>query len=99
MSKKTEPWKMNEKDVIEGVVGSSGGSHRGGRMARTSRKGSMSSSTLTLVHGPTEIRVSGTVPEGHYSHSEMTAERKHLREELWKQLEDAVAKSMRLPGR
>lgn len=99
MGKKTEPWKMNEKDVVDGTTGSSGGSHRGGRMARTSRKGSLSSSTLTLIHRPTGLRVSGTVAEGHYSHAEMTSERKHLREELWNQLEDAVAKSMRLPGR
>ncbi len=90
---------MEEKDVVEGTTGTSGGSHRSGKIARTSRKGSLSSSTLTLVHRPTGLQASGTVSAGYYSHAEMTAERKRLREELWNQLEDAVAKSMRLPRR
>ena len=90
---------MNEKDVIEGTRGTTGGSHRGGRMARTSRRGGLTSSTLTLIHRPTGTQVVGTVPEGHYSHAEMTAQGKRLRAELWDQLEDSVAKSMRLSGR
>jgi hypothetical protein len=47
MGKKSSLWTMDEKGVLENFVVTSSGAGRGGRMARTFRKSSMTSSTMT----------------------------------------------------
>jgi hypothetical protein len=95
----TTPWSMSKDDVIDSWTSTSSSSQRAGRVARTSRKTSHSGSILTLIHMPTEIRVTGAVPVGHYSRHELMAQRERLRGKLWEQLEVEVARKLRIPGR
>jgi len=99
MAKKSAPWAMAAKDVCEGFTGSTSGGSRAGRLARTSRSDSVTSSTVFLVHHPTGIRVEATIPPGHYSRAEMISERNRLKAVLWEELERNVSTAMRLPGR
>ena len=53
---------------------------------------------MTLVHLPTGLSVSGEIPKGHYSKKQMQREREDLWARLWPELEDLVARHLRLPG-
>ncbi|MGE3073021.1 MAG: hypothetical protein AB7N24_02770 [Dehalococcoidia bacterium] len=68
-------------------------------MAKHSRAMDVRSIVVTLRHIPTGVEVSAGVPEGHYSKKEMARRRSELSEGLRSELEAAVAKHLRLPGR
>jgi hypothetical protein len=91
-------WTMSESDVVDGFSASSMGPIAGGGVPKSSRKSSTRSLTMELVHLPTGISVTGTVPPGHYTRCEMVDERERLRARLWVQLENEVAKALRIPG-
>ena len=93
-------WKMSESDVVGGFESSNGGGPDGsGGFSRKSRKSSTTSSTVTLIHKPTGLKVVGAVPAGHYSRAEMIKKRSQLRAELWTLLEMEVSQALRIPGR
>ena len=71
----------------------------GRRKARYSRANALSSMHMTLRHNPTGIEVSGSVPEGYYARNEMQRLRGELYNRLHKELEQAVAQALRVPGR
>lgn len=96
--KNSTRWTLPENEVTSGMTGASSSS-RGGRVARTSRKRNLTSLTFRLCHQPTGISVSARIPTGHYSRKEMLAERERLRTELWGELEEKVARHLRVPGR
>ncbi len=64
--------------------------------ATTSFQGSTSQTnrTLTFLHVPTGLEVSGLVPPGHFTRSEMRAMLQQLRGRLWLQLEQLVAEKL-----
>lgn len=56
-----------------------------------SASGSQTGRTLTFLHAPTGIEVSGGIPPGHYTRTEMLKLLSDLRGRLWSDLEQAVA--------
>lgn len=95
MKKKGTPeWRLETKDVVGGTTSfSSGASGKGGRKTQArSRK-------IYLKHLPTDIRVEGEIPQGHYSREEMRRAHQALEEALFAELEERVAKALRIKGR
>jgi hypothetical protein len=83
-----------EVDAFE-TSGRSGGR----RQAAQSRALDVSGCQIRLMHRPTGIEVAGEVPEGHYSRAEMTRRKADLRARLYGELEQRVARHLRIPGR
>ena len=54
---------------------------------------------ITVRHRPTGITLRGEIPEGHYSRGEMRKLKDALVERLMRELEEAVARRLRVPGR
>jgi hypothetical protein len=52
-----------------------------------------------MIHTPTKIQVEKEIPAGHYSKKEMKQLTEKLKEQLYKELEQKVAKHLRIPGR
>lgn len=76
------------------------GSSSGGRsQLRQSRAMDTRSRTLALVHGPTGLRVEGTIAAGNYSRKDMQLQSRLLQQRLFGELEQLVARSLRVPGR
>ncbi|HEU4558064.1 MAG TPA: hypothetical protein VFS20_09450 [Longimicrobium sp.] len=71
----------------------------GRRRASLSRALDVSGCEIRLAHRPTGIEVTGEVPEGHYSRAELTRLRADLRARLFAELEQRVARHLRIPGR
>jgi hypothetical protein len=69
------------------------------KATRSSRSDSITSRQVSLEHRPTGVIVKGVVPEGSYSRSTMQRLVKELRAELLVELNAAVARKLRLPGR
>jgi hypothetical protein len=67
--------------------------------SRQSRKVDSRSAEINLVHEPTKIEVKGTVRAGHYSKKEMTQLHKTLYQKLFIELENKVAKFLKIPKR
>ena len=74
-------------------------STRSGKVARTSRAQGTQYGHMTLRHVATGIEVEGTVEAGQYTRKEMLRHMDELRSRLWAQLEQRVARHLRLPGR
>lgn len=89
-------WSMDSGDVGEFRVQSRSG---GRRRASQSRAMDTSGITITLTHRPTGIEVAGEVPAGGYSRTELTELERELRAALWAELEERVARHLRIPGR
>lgn len=83
-----------EVDAFE-ISGRSGGRRR----AAHSRALDVSGSEIRLTHRPTGIAVAGEVPEGRYSRAEMTRLKEDLRARLFAELEQRVARHLRISGR
>ncbi|MDZ7628289.1 MAG: hypothetical protein U5J99_07745 [Parvularculaceae bacterium] len=83
-------------DVDRALNGSSSG-----RRAKTSssRRGSVTSSTIKLTHMPTGVSITGQIEEGRYARSEMKKLRNALEQKLMVELEKLVMKHMRIPRR
>lgn len=90
----TKPWRLDPAEIESGWFASSSG--KKGQMARREK---LTACTLFIIHRPTGIRLEGSIPEGHYSKKTMQLKRAALQEELLAQLEQAVAKALKIPGR
>ncbi len=89
-------WALDPADVdMFEMSGRSGGRRR----AAQSRALDVSGSEIRLAHRSTGIEVRGEVPEGHYSRAEMTRLKEDLRARLFAELEQRVARHLRIPGR
>lgn len=87
-----EKWKLNPDDVAWGWMGSSGG-------GTFERKTKITSRSVRLIHKPTKIEVKGEISPGHYSKKEMRKLSEDLYQKLFTELEQKVAKHLRIPGR
>lgn len=87
-----EKWKLNPNDVNWTMNASSGG-------GTFERKTKITSRQLKLYHVPTKVAVEGEIPSGHYSKKEMKKLTEDLKKRLYIELEDKVAKQLRIPGR
>ena len=54
---------------------------------------------MKLRHWPTGLEVTGQIPSGHFSRTELNAQKERLRTKLWSELEAQVARELRVPGR
>ena len=89
-------WNLDPKDVTW-YGGSSSRSNRNN--AREPRKIDERQLTMNLIHKPTAIEVSGTIPYGNYSRKEMSILKEDLYKALFLQLENNVAKALKVSGR
>jgi hypothetical protein len=97
-AKRSEPWRIDLADVaVDRSWLRTGG--RSGSATRSSRAEGLQTGTMRLTHRPTGISLEGTVPEGHYSRGQMTAEMDAVKATLLRELEQRVAAHFRLPGR
>jgi hypothetical protein len=71
----------------------------GRRRAALSRALDASAHLVRLTHRPTGVEVSGEIPQGNYSRTEMTQLRQELHARLLAELEQRVARHLRVPGR
>lgn len=95
MSKKqATKWSLDPNEVTWGMHGSSSG-----KSGQFERKLKSTSSTVFLTHLPTDTKVEGEVPDGNYSKKEMQQKREQLRQALFGQLENLVAKKLGIKGR
>lgn len=88
---------LDPRDVTWAWSGSRTGRRR--RVSRASAAIDTSSWRLTLKHLPTQVEVQGEVPPGHYTNRQMQHEKERLWSALQEQLQAAVARHLRLPGR
>lgn len=89
---------LDPSDVEVGFAGSAS-SPRGGHRRRLSRALDQRAMTVTLRHRPTGIVLLGEIPEWHYSRDEMRRLKDGVIERLMRELEKAVARHPRVPGR
>jgi hypothetical protein len=88
---------INTADVSYGSSGSTTG--RRAKATRSSRASSVTSRQVTLEHRPTGVVVEGSVPSGSYSRVALQRLVAELRAKLLADLDNAVARKLRLPGR
>jgi hypothetical protein len=89
-------WTLDLRDVDRFETSSRSG---GRKRAALSRALDLSDHALRLTHRPTGIAVSGEVPTGNYSRTEMTKLKQALNARLFAELEQRVARHLRIPGR
>jgi protein subunit release factor A len=70
-----------------------------GKSGQFERKLKVTGSTIFLKHIPTGITVESKIPLGHYSKKEMQLKREQLKQALFGELENKVAKSLNIKGR
>jgi hypothetical protein len=85
-------WKLDPNEVSWSWSGSSGG-------GTFERKTKITSCRVVVWHIPTKVSVEGEVKAGHYSKKEMKKLRADLYQKLFIELENKVAKHLRIPGR
>ena len=89
-------WVLDPAEVDTFEMSSRAG---GRRRAALSRALDTSGHQIRLTHRPTGVEVSGQIPQGNYSRTEMTRLRQELLASLFAQLEQRVAHHLRIPGR
>jgi len=89
---------LDPADVEVGLTGSAS-SPRTGNRRRLSRALDLRAMTVTVRHRPTGIVLQGDIPEEHYSKDEMRKLKEAVVERLMRELEQAVARHLRVPGR
>ena len=94
--KNKERWKLPRNEVRCSGTGSTSTNRK--NRNRASRAVDMRSWRYTLLHVPSSIEVSGEVPSGNYSQKTMQLERQKLFDKLFLELENKVAKYLRLSG-
>ena len=94
-STQRQSWKLDPKSVSETC---STGRYCKGK-ARHSRELDLTDCTITLTHTETGISVSAEIPSGNYSKARMRLLKSNLRESLFSELQDKVAKALSIPGR
>jgi protein subunit release factor A len=92
--KSSAKWTLNPEEVTWGLHGSSSG-----KAGQFQRKLKVTSSIIFLKHIPTGITVEGQVLLGHYSKKEMQLKREQLKQSLFEELENKVAKRLNIKGR
>lgn len=81
------------------VISTGSAIRRSGRKkARFSRANDLYSAELRLKHTPTGVEVAGSIPPGNYTRKEQRLLREKLYRDLYRDLEQAVARALRLPG-
>lgn len=85
-------WKLDEADVH--VRGGGGYSKSHGHPAKTKR-----SVDVSLIHIPTGVSISKSTPMESMSRPAAAKIREKIRKELMPELEELVAKHLRIPGR
>ena len=86
-------------DTAEVSYSGSGGNCSGRRKAAQSRSLDVTEAAITLRHEPTGIEVNGAVAPGHYSRRQLRELKDALHRQLLAELEQWVAKHLRIPGR
>ena len=71
----------------------------GRRRAALSRALDTSAHRIRLTLRPMSVEVSGEIPQGNYSRAEMTRLRRELHARLFAELEQRVARHLRISGR
>ena len=94
--KKNEKWSLPRGQVTWSVSGSTSTNRK--KLTSASRAVDTRSYSFTLMHEPSSIEVSGEIPAGNYSKQQMQQEKDKLFSTLWLQLENKVAKHLRLSG-
>lgn len=67
--------------------------------ASASRALDLSEATIILRHAPTGLEVSGAIAPGHYSRDRLRLLKDDLHRRLFTELEQRVARHLRVPGR
>lgn len=93
---KRQDWKLDPAEVTWGFYSSATSTRRKRRLSRELDSRAME---VKLVHVPTGIEVTGEVPKGHYSKKAMQQRRHELFGDLFAELENRVARHLRIPGR
>ena len=93
-NKLNKKWSLEASEIL--VSGSSSSSGKTGQLSRNLKT---TSTSLVLEHHPTGIRVEGEVPAGNYSKNEMRTKKEELQSALFSQLEQLVAKKLKIKGR
>jgi hypothetical protein len=88
-------WSLNKTDV-NSSFGISTSVNR--KNARQQRDQDVRTVTVTLVHEPTGIEVQGEV-KGNFSRKDLTGAKNNLYNKLYKDLENKVAKQLKIGGR
>lgn len=83
-------WHLDPADVIDGWMGS---------ISKTPAGKWRNGLTMTMTHVPTGVKVEGKTPQRRYSRPEMQKARRELRVRLFAELEEKVARELRIPGR
>jgi hypothetical protein len=97
MAKVARTFAIDKKDIAYSGGGFSAGNRP--KVTKQSRALSITSKEVTLTHKPTGVSVSGKITPGHYSRREMQRLVAHLHAQLLIELQHAVARKLRLPGR
>ncbi len=95
-SKKNKEWKLPLEEVTYQGSGSTSTHRR--KLSRASRAVDDRSWRFKLIHLPTGIETEGEVPLGNYSKKQMQDAKDKLRKLLFLELEEKVAKDLRLSG-
>lgn len=85
-------------DPAEVISTGSGYRRSGRRKVRYSRANDLYSAEMRLQHTPTGTEVHGSIPPGHYPRKEQRLLHAKLYNDLFHELEQAVARAQRLPG-
>jgi len=89
-------WNLNSKDISL-YGGSSTTSIR--KNNRQDRSIDLKGAEINLVHKPTKLEVKGIIPKGNYSKKEMVQLKDSLYKSLFIELENKVAKHLKIPKR
>jgi hypothetical protein len=90
--KASSPVELSDIDVNRSLLRTGGPN---GQATKTSRADGVQTGTLQLIHRPTKIAVTGTVPEGHYTRKHTTAAMNALQAELMSDLARRVCERNR----
>lgn len=95
-SSERSAWALDPAEVSEAATSLN---VSGRRRAGDSRALDTTRAEIRLTHRPSGIEVRGVIPSGHRSRKTMRRLRAELRARLWSELELAVARHLRIPGR
>ena len=90
-------WHLDPADVTESGMVITSGSRK--HATHSGRATPPTEVQMELLHVPTGLKVTGEVPRGNYSRTQMQEHKKQLYPKLFQELEDKVAKHLRIPRR
>ena len=86
-------WKLDPEEVSVGYDGLSIG-----REGVMSRKNKITGKKIKMTHRPTKITLEEEIPPGHYSKKEMRGLSIEIEKRLFDELEERVARELRIKG-